>query len=156
MLNVKLDNIILASKENMAEITKEDVSSNDNKHLVNILKSKNCHGNTLDQKKQGVYLFFKNNTELKNIVYIGKAGTFDNENKSRKFKGQTLYGRLKNTRDNKKAAEYFKQKFEEDSLDKIIIAYYYSNNAVLPAFLEAVLLQEYFSSYQLPAWNKSF
>lgn len=150
MSSFTLENIIL--ENNTIEIVEENVKSGNNKTLVEILKNK-----LLNTKKRGIYIFYKNNIDLNNIVYIGKAGTFDNENVVKQFKGQTLFGRLKNIRGKIKAAEYFKQRFEDKSITKIVIAYHYTNDSELPGYAEACLLQDYFSRYkELPEWNKAY
>ena len=101
----------------------------------------------------GIYIIYKNEVAYKNIIYIGKAGEIDNTGINKK---QGLLKRLSNTRDKKTANEYFKDLFTEN-IEKLIIEYYETPTSLIPSFVEGVLIQEYFQSFQkLPLLNKAY
>ena len=101
----------------------------------------------------GIYIIYKNQKVYENIIYIGKAGEIDNIGTE---KTQGLLKRLSNTRDKKSANEYFKDIFNED-IKELIIEYYETPNTVIPSFVEATLIQEYFQTFtKLPFLNKAY
>ncbi len=101
----------------------------------------------------GIYIIYKNQKTYENIIYIGKAGEIDNIGTEKK---QGLLKRLSNTRDKKTANEYFKYIFDED-IKELIIEYYETPNTVIPSFVEATLIQEYFQTFtKLPFLNKAY
>ena len=101
----------------------------------------------------GIYIIYKNEVVYKNIIYIGKAGEIDNTGINKK---QGLQKRLSNTRDKKTANEYFKDLFTEN-IEKLIIEYYETPTSLIPSFVEGVLIQEYFQTFQkLPLLNKAY
>lgn len=101
----------------------------------------------------GIYIVYKNQKSYENIIYIGKAGEIKNDGS---FKNQGLLKRLTNVRNNKTANNYFKELFCDD-IDKIIIEYFETSDGIIPSFVEASLVQEYFSKFsKLPLLNKSY
>ena len=101
----------------------------------------------------GIYIIYKNQKSYENIIYIGKAGEIKNNGTS---KNQGLLKRLTNVRNNKTANNYFKELFCDD-IDKIIIEYFETSDGIIPSFVEASLVQEYFSKFlRLPLLNKSY
>jgi len=101
----------------------------------------------------GIYIIYQNQKSYENIIYIGKAGEVKNNGT---FKNQGLLKRLKNVRNNKTANNYFKELFCDD-IDKIIIEYFETSDGIIPSFVEASLIQEYFSAFsKLPLLNKSY
>ena len=101
----------------------------------------------------GIYIIYKNQKTYENIIYIGKAGEIDNIGSEKK---QGLLKRLSNTRDKKSANEYFKDIFDED-IKELIIEYYETPTTVIPSFVEATLIQEYFQAFtKLPFLNKAY
>lgn len=101
----------------------------------------------------GIYIIYKNQKSYENIIYIGKAGEIKNDGS---FRNQGLLKRLKNVRNNKTANNYFKELFCDD-IDKIIIEYFETSDGIIPSFVEASLIQEYFSKFlRLPLLNKSY
>lgn len=101
----------------------------------------------------GIYIIYKNQKSYGNIIYIGKAGEIKNDGS---FKNQGLLKRLTNVRNNKTANNYFKELFCDD-IDKIIIEYFETSDGIIPSFVEASLVQEYFSKFlRLPLLNKSY
>lgn len=101
----------------------------------------------------GIYIIYKNQKSYENIIYIGKAGEIKNNGT---FKKQGLLKRLTNVRNNKTANNYFKELFCDD-IDKIIIEYFETSDGIIPSFVEASLVQEYFSKFlRLPLLNKSY
>jgi len=109
-------------------------------------------------KEPGVYLIYKNTGSMKNLVYIGKAGTFDN--KINDFKGQKLKTRIRNTRWNLPGEKSLIKKMKEQNISKLIFHWYVTvdtNVKHIPLFVESILLQEYFEEKgKLPPWNKCF
>lgn len=106
----------------------------------------------------GVYLIYKNSDSMKNLVYIGKAGTFDS--KINDFKGQKLKTRIRNTRWNLPGEKSLIKKMKEQNISKLIFRWYVTvdtNVKHIPLFVESKLLQEYFEEKgKLPPWNKCF
>jgi hypothetical protein len=101
----------------------------------------------------GIYIIYQNQKSYENIIYIGKAGEVKNNGT---FKNQGLLKRLTNVRNNKTANNYFKELFCDD-IDKIIIEYFETSDGIIPSFVEASLIQEYFSVFsKLPLLNKSY
>ena len=101
----------------------------------------------------GIYIIYKNQKSYENIIYIGKAGEIKNDGT---FKKQGLLKRLKNVRNNKTANNYFKELFCND-INEIIIEYFETSDRIIPSFVEASLIQEYFLNFKkLPMLNKSF
>ncbi|MEM5557340.1 hypothetical protein AAHK07_02340 [Aliarcobacter cryaerophilus] len=102
----------------------------------------------------GVYIFYKNSKSYGNIIYIGKTGeitTFGDR------KSQGLQKRLTNIRDKKTANIYYKDIFIFLNLNELIIEYFETREKFIPAYIEASLIQEYYSNYnKLPILNKSF
>ncbi len=124
----------------------------------------------------GVYIFYKNSKSYENITYIGKAGEIRTLGEK---KAQGLQKRVTNIRDNKPANIYYKDIFSflnldkqrknylffthyKDifsflNLDKLIIEYFETSQKLIPAFVEASLIQEYYlNNNRLPILNKSF
>ena len=102
----------------------------------------------------GVYIFYKNIKSYENIIYIGKAGEITTSGDK---KSQGLQKRLTNIRDNKSANIYYKDIFAFLNLDKLIIEYFETSQKLIPTFVEAFLIQEYYlNNNRLPSLNKSF
>lgn len=102
----------------------------------------------------GVYIFYKNSKSYENIIYIGKAGVITTSGDK---KSQGLKNRLTNIRDNKSAKIYYKDIFTFLNLSELIIEYFETSQKFIPAFVEASLVQEYYSlNNKLPVLNKSF
>lgn len=106
----------------------------------------------------GVYLIYKNSLNLKNLLYIGKAGTFNNIRND--FKGQKLRTRIVNTRWNLSGEKSLIRKMKEQNISKLIFRWYVTvdtNVKHIPLYTESFLLQEYFEKFRkLPSWNKCF
>lgn len=99
----------------------------------------------------GIYIIYKNEKIYESIIYIGKAGEIDTKGNKKK---QGLLKRLWNTRDNKTANEYFRNLFDEN-IEKLVIEYYETPTSMIPSFVEATLIQEYFQIFKkLPLLNK--
>ena len=108
----------------------------------------------------GIYLVFAHKNNNERLVYIGEAGTML---KTGQFKRQKLLGRLNNRASNGESRQqYFRNQMIKYGLDYLTFYWfvtYCENNKLLPAFIEAKLLQMYFelSNYQkLPEWNEKF
>lgn len=106
----------------------------------------------------GVYLIYKNSLNAKNLLYIGKAGTFDNIRND--FKGQKLRTRIVNTRWNLSGEKSLIKEMKEQNISRLIFKWYVTvdtNVKHIPLFVESKLLQEYFEEKgKLPPWNKCF
>ena len=105
----------------------------------------------------GVYYFLRLCKGKVDIVYIGKSGTILNDGS---FKKQTLKERINNKQENMKRQQYLNKKIDEEKIDALDIYWFVTfddNHKDLPAFMEGVLMQEYFDNYgTLPPWNKDF
>lgn len=103
----------------------------------------------------GVYILRKN-TEDGDILYIGKSGTLL-QNGS--FKAQDLRKRLNNKQTGMQRQDFLSKKINEDAeIKRIFIEWYIiDERKYLPGFIEALLLQDYFTQHScLPIWNNEF
>ena len=105
----------------------------------------------------GVYYIIRLAKGRIDLVYIGKAGTI---NQDGSFKKQGLGGRLNNMQKNEKRQDFFNKKIDEENIDALDIYWfvtYDENHKDLPGFVEAILMQHFFDIYrQLPQWNNAF
>lgn len=106
----------------------------------------------------GVYIFFEINGQDENLKYIGASGSVL-QNGS--FKRQMMQDRINNKMNSKLTrANFFKNHFEKSKCDFIRIDWYVTfdkKNRDLPKYVEAKLIQEYFTHFdKLPEWNNSF
>ena len=107
-------------------------------------------------KGYGAYIIYANGKKCENIVYIGKGGTINNNGD---FEKQQLRERLNNQQHEMRREDFFKWKMSQSkNLHKLIIQWLIiKDNSFMPAFLEALLIQLYYSKYhKLPLWNRSF
>lgn len=111
--------------------------------------------------KSGVYLIYGVLNGEKQLIYIGKAGTWMKID----FQNQKLFGRINNranTKTKMSREEYFKSKMNVDLFDSLVFHWFVTYDEslkFLPAYVEAELLQLYFqlSGYKkLPKWNEKF
>lgn len=103
----------------------------------------------------GVYIFYKNKKDGE-ILYIGKGGTILQNGC---YKEQNLRERLNNKQDGMRREDFLCKKMKEDrEIQQIVIEWYIINEQkYLPAFIEALLLQEYYTKNScLPIWNNGF
>lgn len=103
----------------------------------------------------GVYIIYANTVEGE-ILYIGKSGTLE---KDGTYKKQNLRERINNKQSGKKRRLFFKEILDSDpSLKKLVIEWFIiDEKKILPAYVEACLVQEYFEKKgKLPCQNKSF
>lgn len=144
--------------EKIIEILKKDYKSgcyeydNDLHHFsaitINHFKNKDREKNS-----RGVYLIREKKSS--EILYIGKAGSIDNNGD---FKKQTISGRLKNKKDGKSSNIWTKDLYNERK-GTLIIEYILlpETKNPTPAFIEALLLQTFLNDYhRLPIKNKMF
>lgn len=100
---------------------------------------------------------FRANTPDGEILYIGKGGTSNNDGS---FKEQQLRKRLNSKQDGVRRVQFMKKKLKESNgkLQKIIIEWFILKDpSVLPAYLEAYLIQQFYAEHhRLPAWNEAF
>jgi hypothetical protein len=106
----------------------------------------------------GVYIVYqvdKKNTE--SLVYIGKSGTLY---QSETWSAQLLYGRINNTVGKIKREVFWKNMIMQHKLKHLRVEWYVTfDDSIkhIPAYVEALLLQEYYSKYRsIPAWNFQF
>ena len=143
--------------EKIIEILKNDYESgcyeydNDSHHFstitINHFKNKDR-----EKKSRGVYLIREKKSS--EILYIGKAGSVDNNGD---FKKQTIFGRLKNKKGGKSSNIWIKNLFERKGT--LIIEYILlpDTKNPTPAFIEALLLQAFLNDKnRLPLKNKMF
>lgn len=102
----------------------------------------------------GVYCIYANSVNGE-LLYIGKGGTINFDGT---FKGQQLRKRLNNSQHKQRRENYFVERMKSEHLGILIIKWYIlKDSSILPAFLEAMLIQAYFEkNKKLPRWNKSF
>ncbi len=106
----------------------------------------------------GIYLIFKINdaNRCKDLIYIGKAGSISNDG-SRKRQG--IRRRLVNQHSGENRTEYFLKYMDENKTSLLFEWYVTFDDTIqlLPAFVEAKLIQEFFiNNNKLPELNKSF
>ena len=106
----------------------------------------------------GVYMFSTVKGKHNTLQYVGSSGSIL---QSGKFKGQMMRGRINNKMNSKQSrAQFFKDYFDKDDIDFISINWFntYDDEYLdLPKYVEACMLQEYFSLFgKLPPWNNSF
>lgn len=106
----------------------------------------------------GVYCIYALVAGRVELVYIGKSGSVNQKGKF--VKEQKLKGWLNNEQNGMKRQDYFDKQIEEEDIDALDIYWYVTfdkKHADLPAYIEAMLLQSYYSVHgRLPAWNSSF
>lgn len=103
----------------------------------------------------GVYKICANTPEGE-ILYIGRSGTLE---KDGTYKEQNLRERINNKQCGKKRQIFFKEILDSDpSLEQLVIEWFIiDEKKVLPAYVEACLMQEYFEKKgKLPCINNSF
>lgn len=103
-----------------------------------------------EKERYGVYVVRQRDT--REVLYIGKGGTLDSQGQ---FKGQNVPGRLKNVKSiNVKADEWFLNLLQKKG--PLTIEYIFLPISRSPAFVEAILLQEYLNEHHhLPYKNKT-
>ena len=107
----------------------------------------------------GVYII--SGKEPSEILYIGKAGTFDNEKNG--YKTQNLQGRLSNKTSNELSRDAWMENLHEEHgtlLIQYILLPDFKENPT-PAFIESLLIQAYLKENlkekkKLPPENKEF
>lgn len=106
----------------------------------------------------GVYMFSIVKGKHDILQYVGSSGSIQQNGK---FKGQMMRGRINNKMNSKQSrAQFFKSYFKKNDIDSIRIDWFntYDDEYIdLPKYVEACMLQEYFSLFgKLPQWNNSF
>lgn len=103
--------------------------------------------------KPGIYMVLGSSGDT---LYIGKAGTMI---QTGRFKVQKLRGRLSAKQEGIPRDKYFDDKMRQAGLESLKFVWFVTFGdacEVLPAKVEADLLQAYFCSYlSLPPWNKN-
>ena len=108
-------------------------------------------------KLPGIYYIVKIVKDVKELVYIGKAGTMRMEGT---FSAQSLKGRINNKHGDVKRQIYFENKYEAEQIDSLEVYWFVTfdeNHNDLPGFVEGLLIQRYYEKFDsLPLWNKEF
>lgn len=106
----------------------------------------------------GIYLIYRKIKSKRELVYIGMAGTMK---QNAKFGSQMLRGRI-NAKYEKKIyrQQYYTDRMIAEGIDRLDFVWYVTFNEEvkdIPAYVEAVLMQEYFEEHGcLPLWNREF
>ena len=113
------------------------------------------------KNKSGIYIVY----ELKNgrieLVYIGSSGKVQNNGKI-KHRNGGLYDRIVNGHQFGEIPRKisWKQKLIDEKIDALDVYWYdtfNSKNRDIPAFVEALIMQQFYDVYgRLPRWNKEF
>ncbi|WP_297982866.1 hypothetical protein [uncultured Chryseobacterium sp.] len=137
--------------------------------IIEINKSEleDCHYNKNYNKKIrdnikpkcGIYLWVDANND--EVLYIGMAGRIKNNGC---FSGHSLSNRLQASREKcnvtKKDIQtnsYIKTKMQNENIECMKIFVYPTKDGVAPAFLESLLLNDFYKEKRcLPKFNKSF
>lgn len=105
----------------------------------------------------GVYVLELTEGEKAMLVYVGRAGTVEQDGK---FKRQKLLGRLQAKQDGMPREAYFRLQLQGPPLRRLAIEWFVTwdaSHGTLPALAEAELLQAHVSEFGvLPRWNKTF
>ena len=105
----------------------------------------------------GVYYFLRLANGEKELVYIGKSGTI---NQDGTFQDQLLRKRINNKQEGKKRQLFFDEKIEAENIDEMEVHWFVTmdkRNNDLPGYVEGLLLQRYFEvNGKLPLWNKDY
>ena len=105
----------------------------------------------------GVYFVESVVGTKKEIVYIGKSGTYLGEGQ---FSKQQLRRRINNSHDSKSRQTYFEEKLKSEAIESLKLSWFVTfddTNKDLPAYVEALLIQDFFDKYKrLPRWNREF
>lgn len=119
-------------------------------------------GDSLSQKTKeiptgyGIYRIYANSIDGE-LLYIGKGGTVHTNGN---FGKQQLKKRLKKEQEkNIYREDFFIKKMNEDKQLKALYIEWYiiDEKLYLPAYYEAVLIQDYYSEHsKLPKWNKKY
>jgi hypothetical protein len=109
----------------------------------------------------GVYLVYKEIEDIENLIYIGMSGKIKQDGTYSIRKDGGIYGRLVNGNQfNGKRRRTWPKQMKTDKIDKLIIHWYVTLDKAtqdIPAYVEGLLLQSYFSIYgKLPAWHLSY
>ncbi len=152
-LKLKLKDLF--DKEIHLSIPKEILKKVDNTVLYNQLVREKI-GSGL----HGIYFFHKQQT----VYYIGKAGTLKGlEDETYKIGEHALPDRLTATRGRDVEGidiptyGYLKFKIKELNFSSIELTVLTMADNVLPAFMEAIALNEYYlNTGKLPKWNNAF
>lgn len=107
-------------------------------------------------REYGVYIVTAHRGNTKEVIYIGKAGTLQQNGE---FKKQTLRKRLTMKQNGEYRRNFFIRIMNENDYDKLTLKWFITYNEyikVLPALAEAELIQTYWQDNQsLPILNKS-
>ncbi len=105
----------------------------------------------------GVYIVESIVGTKKEIVYIGKSGTYLGEGQ---FSKQLLRRRINNSHDSKPRQAYFEEKLKSEAIESLKLSWFVTfddTNKDLPAYVESLLIQAFFDeNKRLPKWNKKF
>ena len=106
--------------------------------------------------KPGVYLIYGLHRSEHKLLYVGKAGTLQQDGT---FKKQKLLGRLNAVQDGIPRQRFFQEQIEHLDLDALVFNWFVTFSQqvrVIPAKAELDLLQAYFDEYhKLPLWHKT-
>lgn len=107
-------------------------------------------------EEPGVYLIYGLRKGAKELLYVGKAGTLQNNGT---FKDQKLRGRLSAKQRGVLRQRFFQEQIEVLNLDALEFRWFvtfHGSARVIPAKAEADLLQAYFDEKSvLPRWNEA-
>lgn len=112
----------------------------------------------------GIYLFYRENVSLKNLVYIGSSGYFKNDGSLnvRKSGCGGIKGRIVNGHqfDGRQRWQSLPDRMKNDGIENLIIVWYVTcdiSTMHSPVYVESCLLQMYLDQNQkLPLWNLKF
>ncbi len=106
---------------------------------------------------KGIYYILRLAKGNIDLVYIGKSGAIQQEGT---FKGQSLRDRINNKCNGQRREDFFEVKCREENIDALDIYWFVTfegRNRDLPAYVEALLVQNFFELHgHLPQWNKCF
>jgi len=105
----------------------------------------------------GVYIVYEEPDCKGMPIYIGKAGTIENDGSKKK---QGIINRLGKKQKNMPRNKYFKKIMKENGKGISVawfVTYAGKSSRLLPAFVEAELIQNFFEKHgRLPKHNKNF
>jgi hypothetical protein len=114
---------------------------------------------TAPESASGVYIVFASENQEKPI-YIGCSGKMQ-KNGLIKHRSDGIYGRICNGKQfGERRNLSWPKKMKKQQIEELDIHWYITFNdkvTDIPAYVEAVLIQEYFNKFRrLPDWNEAF
>lgn len=113
------------------------------------------------ENHNGIFIVYDMSNDNKELIMVGSTGTIQNDG-SLKSKNGGLYDKIVNGHQFAKSGRKYTwpTQMKKENITALEVFWYdtfNSNNRVIPTFLEAQILQEFFEVHgKLPRWNVAF